>query len=114
MLAYCDSLLPTLWGKVTQNGGKGERPSAWADMPANNTNNNDKLVSNTPLPSRAGLKHDQMRPMPLPQNANNLQNKCVLLEFCRTLITNYYVKEWLARLFLDTNHYSSLSITMYH
>ena len=48
---------------------------SWAEMPANNTNNNDKLFSNTPLPSQAGFKHDLMRPMPLPQNANTLQTQ---------------------------------------
>ena len=82
MLAYCDWLLPTLWGKVqsnldannTINGGKGERPSAWAEMPANNTSSNNKLVSSTTLPRQAGFKHDQMRPTPLPHNAQYLKN----------------------------------------
>ena len=68
-------------------GGKGERPSAWAEMPANNTNNNDKLVSNTPLPNQAGFKHAQMRPMPLPQHANHLQKQMRI-----------------TRVLLDTNH----------
>ena len=43
-------------------------------------------------------------PCPCHKTPTIFKNKCVLLEFCRTLITNHYVKVWLARVFPDTNH----------